>query len=237
MFVWTSGAGLRHRRLIPIRDEILGVWKTFDKQGKLESTIEIYKEQNEYCAKIASLTEPNWPADDNQGMAGKAKNDRHNPNADLRGRPIVGMQIMHGFIYNLDKNVWENGRVYDPGCARPTSANLHWSPQTGSKFAVTLAFRFWDEPKLGRDDQTSDLPSSANSNSKDFLFLVREMRVNLGDILVGEFLNFFLGAFLIFFTGLAGLDGFFQKFHRVAAHMAHSYAGILGHAMRDLHKS
>ncbi len=99
-------------------DEILGVWKTFDKQGKLESTIEIYKEQNEYCAKIASLTEPNWPADDNQGMAGKAKNDRHNPNADLRGRPIVGMQITHGFIYNLDKNVWENGRVYDPGCGK-----------------------------------------------------------------------------------------------------------------------
>ncbi|MEI9865575.1 MAG: DUF2147 domain-containing protein [Limisphaerales bacterium] len=99
-------------------DEILGVWKTFDKQGKLESTIEIFKEKDEYCAKIASLTEPNWPVSDDQGMAGKPKNDRHNPNADLRSRPIIGMQIMHGFTYNPGKNVWEYGRVYDPGCGK-----------------------------------------------------------------------------------------------------------------------
>jgi uncharacterized protein (DUF2147 family) len=99
-------------------DEILGIWKTCDKQGKLESTIEIYKEKNEYCAKVASLTKPNWPADDDQGMAGKAKNDRHNPNADLQSRLIVGLQIMRGFTYNPGKNVWEDGKVYDPGCGK-----------------------------------------------------------------------------------------------------------------------
>lgn len=95
-------------------DEILGVWKTFDKQGKQESTVEIYKENDAYCARIASLAEPNWPADDDQNMAGRPKNDRHNPDAGLRQRPIIGMQIMHNLAYNPAENIWEGGRIYDP---------------------------------------------------------------------------------------------------------------------------
>src|SRR5450432_1804576 len=99
-------------------DGILGIWKTYDKQGKHESSVEIYLEQGKYCAKIVSLAEPNWPASDDQGMAGKAKTDRHNPNAGLRSRPIIGMQFMHDFICNPGKNVWEDGRVYDPECGK-----------------------------------------------------------------------------------------------------------------------
>jgi uncharacterized protein (DUF2147 family) len=96
-------------------DEILGIWKTYDNRGNLESSVEIYKEKDKYCAKIVSLTEPNWPAGDDQNMAGKAKSDRHNPNVDLRSRPIIGMQIMQDFIYNAGKKIWEGGRIYDPG--------------------------------------------------------------------------------------------------------------------------
>ncbi len=103
---------------IPSGNEILGIWKTFDKLGKLESSVEIYKEKDTYCAKIVSLTEPNWPAGDDQNMAGKPKNDRNNPNADLRSRPIIGMQIMQDFVYNARKNIWEGGRIYDPGCGK-----------------------------------------------------------------------------------------------------------------------
>ena len=99
-------------------DEILGIWKTNDKQGKLESSVEIYRMKDKYCAKIMSLTEPNWPAGDEQNMAGKPKNDRHNPNPDLRSRPIIGMQIMQDFYYNAGKNTWEGGRIYDPGCGK-----------------------------------------------------------------------------------------------------------------------
>jgi uncharacterized protein (DUF2147 family) len=103
---------------IPSGDEILGIWKTYDKRGKLESSVQIYKEKDKYCAKIANLTEPNWPAGDDQNMAGKPKNDRNNPNADLRSRPIIGMQIMQDFVYNAGKNIWEGGRIYDPGCGK-----------------------------------------------------------------------------------------------------------------------
>ena len=95
-------------------DEILGIWKTYDKHDKQESTLEIYKENDKYSARVVSLAEPNWPADDDQNMADQPKNDRHNPDASLRRRPILGMQIMHDLTYNAGKNIWEGGRIYDP---------------------------------------------------------------------------------------------------------------------------
>lgn len=108
----------------PSGDGILGIWKTYDDRGKTDSSVEIYKEQDKYFAKIVSLTEPTWPAGDDQGMAGKPKNDRYNPNADLRSRPIIGMQIMHDFIYNPGKNIWEDGKIYDPGCGKTYKCKL-----------------------------------------------------------------------------------------------------------------
>ena len=102
----------------PSGDGILGIWKTYDARDKTGSGVEIYREKDKYFAKIVSLTEPNWPAGDDQGMAGKPKNDRYNPNADLRSRPIIGMQFMHDFIYNVGKNIWEDGRIYDPDCGK-----------------------------------------------------------------------------------------------------------------------
>lgn len=103
---------------IPTGDSILGDWKTFDDKGKVDSHIEFYKQQGKYFAKIVSLTEPNWPANDDKGMGGKPKNDRFNPQPELRSRPIVGMQFLHDFVYNADKNIWEDGRIYDPACGK-----------------------------------------------------------------------------------------------------------------------
>ena len=63
------------------------------------------------------------------------------------------------------------------------------------------------------------------------------VRVNLGDILVRELLHFFLGLFLVFSSLVSlALTAFFKRFHRVATHMAHGHARVLGHAMGDLHE-
>jgi len=99
-------------------DAVLGIWKTYDAQGEVNCRLEIYKEGEKYFAKIVSLTEPNWPADDDQGMAGKPKNDRHNPNPELRNRPIIGLRFMHDFVYNAAKKMWTDGRIYDPECGK-----------------------------------------------------------------------------------------------------------------------
>ena len=90
-------------------DEILGVWHTKDDK----SQVEVFKENGHYFGKILSLKDPNWPADDDQGMGGKPKNDRKNPDPNLRSRPIAGITIMMDFDYS-GNNVWEGGRVYDP---------------------------------------------------------------------------------------------------------------------------
>ncbi len=46
-------------------------------------------------------------------MGGKPKTDRYNPNPKLRDRPVLGMILMSDFVY-VGKNLWEEGKVYDP---------------------------------------------------------------------------------------------------------------------------
>jgi uncharacterized protein (DUF2147 family) len=38
--------------------------------------------------------------------------DVHNPNAALRKRPLLGLQILSGFVPKADR--WDGGRIYDP---------------------------------------------------------------------------------------------------------------------------
>ncbi len=109
---------------LPSGDGILGIWKTYDGGGKINSNVEIFKAKDKFYAKIVSLAEPTWPASDEQGMAGKPKNDRYNPNTDLRSRPIIGMQIMHDFSYHAGKQIWEDGRIYDPACGKTYKCKL-----------------------------------------------------------------------------------------------------------------
>jgi uncharacterized protein (DUF2147 family) len=90
-------------------DVILGVWHTTDDK----SQVQVFKENGHYFGRILSLKNPNWPADDDQGMGGKPKNDRKNPDPKLRNRPIAGITIMMNFDYSAN-NTWESGRVYDP---------------------------------------------------------------------------------------------------------------------------
>jgi uncharacterized protein (DUF2147 family) len=90
-------------------DVILGVWHTRDDK----SQVQVFKENGHYFGRILSLKDPNWPADDDQGMGGKPKSDRKNPDPKLRSRPIVGITIMMNFDYS-GNNTWESGRVYDP---------------------------------------------------------------------------------------------------------------------------
>ncbi len=90
-------------------DRILGLWKTAEE----DCNIEIFKCGGKYCGRIAWLKEPLYKDDDGMGLAGKPIIDRQNPDPDLRSRPLVGLQLMGGFIY-IGKNVWEKGTIYNP---------------------------------------------------------------------------------------------------------------------------
>ncbi len=90
-------------------DAILGTWWNQEK----EAQIEIYKCDGRYCGRIVFLKEPNYPANDPKGMAGKPKVDRENPDPAKREQPILGINLVGGFIHT-GKNIWENGFIYDP---------------------------------------------------------------------------------------------------------------------------
>jgi uncharacterized protein (DUF2147 family) len=90
-------------------DAILGIWVT--EGGKAH--VEVTGTDGEYQGRIVWLKEPDYPADDKQGMAGQAKVDRDNPDARLRNRPIIGLPLVSGFHYAGD-GVWTGGTIYDP---------------------------------------------------------------------------------------------------------------------------
>lgn len=87
---------------------VAGTWRTADGRA----LIEIYPCGANMCGRVAWLREPNFPADDREGMAGKPRSERYNPNPELRTRRVLGLRIMEGFIRKSD-NRWEQGTIYD----------------------------------------------------------------------------------------------------------------------------
>ena len=83
------------------QDRIAGTWNTAD--GKAH--IQISRCGETYCGTIVWLKEPE--------KNGRPVMDDKNPDEKLHGRPILGMQILHGFMYDGD-DLWSSGRVYDP---------------------------------------------------------------------------------------------------------------------------
>ena len=90
-------------------DAALGVWSTTDDR----SEIRIFKQGDKFFGQIISLKKPNWPANAPQGMGGKPKNDRKNPDPALRSRAVAGIQMMEDFTYSGGTE-WGGGRIYDP---------------------------------------------------------------------------------------------------------------------------
>ncbi len=90
-------------------DDNLGIWNNEEKDAK----IEIFKCAEKYCGKVVSLTEPNYSTGSKEGKPGTPKLDRRSPDPGLRSRPIVGLQIMNGFVFAGDR-LWKDGTVYDP---------------------------------------------------------------------------------------------------------------------------
>ena len=90
-------------------DDILGLWFNEEKDAK----IEIVKCAERYCGKIVWLKEPNYPEGEKDGVPGTPRVDHHNPDAAHHKDPILGLQIVHNFVF-AGENLWNDGRVYDP---------------------------------------------------------------------------------------------------------------------------
>lgn len=104
-------------------DAIVGLWQTEPEDGEYAHVRITQQEDGTYAGKIVWLNQPDFPASEGPEWAGKPKVDRLNPDPDLRNRPIIGLQIMHGFRYDGD-NVWVDGTIYDPKKGKTYSCKM-----------------------------------------------------------------------------------------------------------------
>lgn len=91
---------------------ILGVWATDPGDEGGQAHVEISAVGDRFAGTIVWLEEPEYLPGDPDGEAGTAKIDTENPDPALRTRPILGMVIMEGFVYDGD-GTWHEGTIYD----------------------------------------------------------------------------------------------------------------------------
>ncbi len=93
------------------RDDVLGKWVNPSGEGQ----IEIYKKSERYFGKLTWLKEPN-------DAAGKPKLDIKNPDAGLRSKPVLGLEILKDFVFEDER--WTDGTIYDPKTGKTYSCNI-----------------------------------------------------------------------------------------------------------------
>ena len=93
-------------------DEILGIWLTGSKNGK----VEIYKCGSEYCGKIVWMRNPTY-------KDGSPKMDKHNPDESKRSNRTMGLVMLYGLEYDEDLE-WEDGEIYDPDDGKTYSCEI-----------------------------------------------------------------------------------------------------------------
>ncbi len=92
-------------------EAILGKW--VNPSG--EANIDIYKKGDQYFGKIVWMKNP-------KDEKGAVKKDVNNPDASLKSRPILGMEMLKNFIY--DDGKWTDGKIYDPKSGKTYSCNI-----------------------------------------------------------------------------------------------------------------
>jgi uncharacterized protein (DUF2147 family) len=80
---------------------IMGTWRTADGDAR----VEVYRCGDVACGRIAWMRAPL--------KDGKPRVDEKNPKPELRGLPVQGLVILHGFREEKPR-VWTGGRLYDP---------------------------------------------------------------------------------------------------------------------------
>jgi uncharacterized protein (DUF2147 family) len=118
--------------------DILGVWTNEEKDGK----IEIFKCGEKYCGKIVWAKEPNYPEGSTEGKPGTPRLDHNNPDPQMRKTPIMGLQIVHDFVFVGD-NSWKQGKVYDPKNGRTYSGTLTLVSPTRLDLRGFIGFSFF----------------------------------------------------------------------------------------------
>jgi uncharacterized protein (DUF2147 family) len=95
------------------KDALLGTWLTGSGKGK----VQIYKDGDKYNGKIVWLKTPTYED-------GTPKVDKHNPDKAKQTNPLMGLNMLKGFIFDEDK--WVDGTIYDPENGKTYSCKITW---------------------------------------------------------------------------------------------------------------
>ncbi len=112
-----------------VEDHIVGRWEAVDTPHRV--VIEVVRDTNGYTGRIAYMEEAYHPEGAADGLAGRLKTDRHNPDPALRDRAIVGLTVLSGLRY--DDGKWKNGRIYSPDNGKSYRA---WAKMEGDQLRV-----------------------------------------------------------------------------------------------------
>lgn len=92
----------------------VGLWATEEGRGQ----VRIAPCGERLCGSIVALKEP-------LNAEGQPKRDRHNPDAALRDRPLVGLAILQAFVAEADEpGKWSGGTIYDPESGKTYKCTL-----------------------------------------------------------------------------------------------------------------
>jgi len=83
--------------------QVLGVWTPEERDSEIEIAL---CDDGKICGRIISLTEP-------LNEEGTEKLDINNRDESLRGRTIIGLELLTGFAVEGDTK-WTGGRIYNP---------------------------------------------------------------------------------------------------------------------------
>jgi uncharacterized protein (DUF2147 family) len=114
-------------------DDVVGLWVTEPEEDGQFSRVEIYPCGDRYCGRIVWLSHPTvqeWEDPDN---VGGEKLDANNPDEELRGRPILGLELMHSFRF--DDGSWKDGRIYDPAAGKEYRCEMKFA-EDGERLEV-----------------------------------------------------------------------------------------------------
>ena len=118
-------------------DNIIGRWMSME--NNLE--VEVFKCGNQYKAIVLWLDD----SDDKSRPMNK-RCDSKNPVASLRIHKIIGLEVMHGLVYDSDDDEWKNGRIYDSSTGKDWNAKA-WLTNDG----VLKVRGFWHFEFLGKN--------------------------------------------------------------------------------------
>jgi len=83
--------------------KIAGIWWNEKKTSK----IEIKEENGKFTGTVIFIIPEKY-------VNGQPETDHQNPDAKLKSRSRLGLQILSGLKYNASDKEWQGGRIYDP---------------------------------------------------------------------------------------------------------------------------